>query len=62
MKLVAWMSITMVLSLFLFTRALQSSSPKVQAEKRLFGMVVGLTSLFVSIFFVLLWMMEHPIE
>ena len=62
MKLVAWMSITMVLSLFLFTRALQISSIKVQAEKRLFGMVVGLTSLFVSIFFVLLWMMEHPIE
>jgi hypothetical protein len=62
MKLAAWMSLILVMSLFFFTRIIESSMTWNQAKKRLFGTAFSITLLFIVVFSVLLWTMDHPIE
>lgn len=78
MKLAAWMSLMLVMSLFLFTRAVESaksiqslkSARSVQKKTdtvqdhqvRVSIWAVVITTIFLIGFTSLLWIMEHPIE
>ncbi len=68
MKLVAWMSFALVMSLFLFTRAIELANHQESGLEKeanyasLNTWVIGITSLFLVVFTVLLWYLDHPIE